>query len=213
MKILLKTVAVTALLILLGNSNASAEGFKFGVKGGVTFGELHFDKERSYLPYASRDERVGWNVGVTMQYIGNSGLGLDMSLLYARNEYGYWDHDHISKDMVDLPIHLVYHIPTSVNRIFSPYLYTGPDLMFGLNDKDRYYGDYYYDDYYYSPYRYSFKPARMVFSWNVGIGMMLFNHVQLQAGYTFGISNAFEDNSDTSYGKSRVWNVSAALVF
>lgn len=203
-------IVVAVVIMMSSFLTANAEGFKFGVKGGLTFGELKFDGENIFEKYKEGDQRLGWNVGLTMQYVGSSGFGLDLSILYARNEYGYWDRDRIKNDMIDLPIHVVYHIPVGINKQFSPYLYTGPDFMFSVKDTGSMFYDYYYDDYYYG---YRYEPVRCVFSWNVGIGVMLFNHLQVQGGYTFGISNSFEGNSDTSYGKGRVWSVSAAVVF
>lgn len=210
------TLIMLLMAATLTATAGSAEGFKFGVKGGLTFGQLKMSDDNGSLRdiYSSDNSRLGFNVGLTMQYIGRSGFGLDLSLLYARTEYGYWDEDRIHKDMLDVPIHVVFHIPTSINDKFSPYLYTGPDLMCNFTDRryswyDRY-DNYYYNDYYNDYY---YRPVRAVFSWDVGLGVMLFNHVQVQAGYTFGINNSFEDNHNTSYGKSRVWNVSAAVVF
>lgn len=211
-RIIITRMALLLAAVLIATTPSIAQSFKIGVKGGLTFGGLKMsddDKSPNDL-YHNDNQRVGFNVGMTIQYIGRSGFGVDLSVLYARTEYGYWDEDRIRKDMLDMPLHLTFHIPTGVNKTFSPFLYTGPDLMCNFTDNryswydrydDRYYGDYYY------------RPVRTVFSWDVGIGAMFFNHVQVQAGYTFGISNSFEDNHNTSYGKSRVWNISAAVVF
>ena len=209
---LISRVIILFAAVLLTTEAVNAQSFKFGVKGGLTFGELKMSDEDGSLRdiYSNDNNRLGFNVGVTMQYIGRSGFGVDLSVLYARTEYGYWDEDRICKDMLDMPLHLTFHIPTGVNKTFSPYLYTGPDLMCNFGNS-RYSWYDWYDDYYYNDYYY--RPVRTVFSWDVGIGAMFFNHIQVQAGYTFGISNSFEDNHNTSYGKSRVWNVSAALVF
>lgn len=206
-------IILAILLIAACMATTRAQQFKIGAKGGLTFGEIKWEELESKTDFLKSDNgRVGWNVGLTMQYIGRSGFGIDLSLLYARTEYGYWDEERgkVSKDMLDMPIHLVYHIPTGINRKFSPYLYTGPDFMFGFGRSSLYYGSRYWDYRYYDRY---YSRPKSVFSWDVGIGIMLFNHLQIQGGFTFGLSNAYEDNHDTSYGKSRVWSVSAAVVF
>lgn len=188
--------------LLLFPLSTRAGDVHFGVKGGLTFGELHWDGKDTFKNYSKKDQRLGFNAGLTIQYIGNSGFGFDLSTMYARNEYGYWDYDRISYNMFEVPLHVTFHLPLGIRSKFSPYIYTGPDLMVSLEDA----ASLRCDDYYY-------RDTRAIFSWNVGAGIMLFNHLQLQGGYQFGITNNFERDHSTAYGKGRVWQVSAAVVF
>lgn len=204
MKTFHKTLLV-ALIAIFSFGYASAD-FRFGVKAGLNFSKLSV-KNLDSAKDAAFDSRTGWMAGVMAEFtVPIINIGADASLLYARQNV---DDNSLyeNKNFLDIPINLKWKIGLPVvGRIVTPMIYTGPDFLFALNKET-------FDN---------IKSKTCEVGWNLGIGVELFRHLQIQGGYCFGLNNVVKwtdkvvDSGITTTDlkvKKNYWTLSAAYLF
>ncbi len=198
-RILVGLIALTFCL----SANA---GIRFGVKAGLNINKLHFDNE-----LFDADNRAGFTGGVMAEImIPIVGIGFDASLMYTRmnsREYVYTDQPedvelNAGKDFIEIPINVKYKLSLpAVESLIKPYIYTGPTFAFKLNENTL--------DYW--------KTKTCQVAWNIGLGVELIRHLQVQASYGFGINDIAKKmgvNSDPNMKlKNNYWTVTAAWLF
>ena len=210
MKTFHKALLVT-LVAIFSFGYASAD-FRFGLKAGLNFSKLDY-KIQNWQEAANQlkdpSNQTGWMAGVMAEFtIPIVNIGADASILYAHqnisaNESKYYD----NKNFIDVPVNLKWKIGLPVvGKIISPIIYTGPDFLFALNKQIL-------DD---------IKTKTCEVGWNVGIGVELFRHLQIEAGYCFGLNNVMKYtnvvtgelvNQQDLKAKKNYWTVSAAYLF
>ena len=201
---------LVALVAIFSFGYASAD-FRFGVKAGLNFSKLDLKiKDLQGAESFLKDEgnRTGWMAGGMAEFtIPIVNIGADASLLYARQNV---DDNSLyeNKNFLDIPINLKWKIGLPVvGKIISPIIYTGPDFLFALNKntlKD-------------------IESRTCEVGWNVGIGVELLRHLQIEAGYCFGLNNVvkFTDKYIQDSGintadyklKKNYWSLTAAYLF
>ena len=132
------------------------------------------------------------------------GLGFDASLMYARmnSEITSNDGKSGSKNFFEIPINLKYKIGIPViGNIITPFIYTGPSFAFRLGKDDN-----------------PIKQKNFQWAWNVGLGVELIRHLQVSAGYGFGINSVIEKTGISQIDKSikaknNYWTITAAYLF
>lgn len=191
----LKRIAlvVAALLIFAGSANAKI--LSFGVKAGLNVNKLHFNES----VFNDLGNSTGWEAGIMAEAnIPIIGLGVDLSLMYARmnNEVG----SDVGKNFLMIPLNLKYkfNLPV-VSHYLVPYIFTGPDFLFKL-DKN---------------VMNSIKTKTCQVAWQVGLGVELIQHLQIGASYGFGINNIADKwvNATDLNVKNNYWTVTAAWLF
>lgn len=180
--------------------------FGFGPKVGMNFSELHISGGN----YDSKN-RCGFTGGVTAEYIAPFlGLGADISLMYAhqktsveRTDGIYSYKEDVSGNFFEIPLHVKYELSIpAISNILAPYIYTGPSVAFKLGGDDSY-----------------ANTKKTQWGWDLGLGIQLINHLQIGAGYTFGINKiAKQAYNDLNTGhdikvKNNYWTVTAAWMF
>ena len=173
---------------------------RFGVRGGITLGEMRFDRD-----IIDSDNRVGWCGGVLLDFnIPVVGLGAEVSAMYTHRNNRMTDHERVYKrDYIDIPVYARYRLSLpSLQRVFAPMVFTGPSfsVLFSENAPSNY------------------KNKKTYLSWDVGAGVDLFNRLRLTATYGIGMSKAMEYvdseyQGDKVSGKDRYWTLNAALLF
>ncbi|MDE7413818.1 MAG: PorT family protein [Muribaculaceae bacterium] len=215
----LKFTLVMALVAIFGCSQANAF-LRFGVKAGLNVDKVHFSKS-NWNETFNDDNRCGWTAGVTTEFtVPVIGIGMDLSLMYARmnSESPFIDGDGVvtsnksAKNFLEIPLNLKYKLSLpAINRIVIPYIFTGPDLALKLGGKK--------DGY--------LQTKTAQWGWNLGLGVELIKHLQIGAGYTFGINNIVKFADKTIPGfpaglpsptddvkiKNNYWTVTAAWMF
>lgn len=204
-------VLITALLIFAGSANAKI--FSFGVKAGANFNKLSFSKE--IVNDINKANSTGWEAGVMVEAnIPVVGLGVDLSLMYARMNNNGSIFDSTGNEVYDagknflmLPLNLKYKISLPVvGKYLAPYVFTGPNFLFNLDKNTLKY----------------IKNKTCQVAWNLGIGLEFFHHLQVGASYNFGlgkIGNSIVDkiagtNQNVEYTvKNNYWMVTAAYLF
>ena len=189
-----------AVTIVLATAIPATAQVRLGVRGGITVGELRFDRE-----VVGSDNRVGYTGGLLLDLgIPVVGLGIEASVMYTHRDNRLTDGNLVFKrHYIDIPLMARYRLEIPrVKHVFAPMVYTGPSfaVMFSDNTPEGY------------------KSRKTYLSWDVGAGADLFNHVRITATYGLGISKAMsyidrDYNGDKVAGKDRHWTLSAAWLF
>lgn len=187
---------------------ASAQ-FKWGVEGG-----LHLGKASLSADMFDASNRTGWFIGPKVQFtMPVLGLGVDGALLYSQ-KYLKFSADGtdseigtVKKDMpyIEIPINLRWNVGFS--SLIGAYIATGPQFSWylGGGNLSNAFGKIG-----------SLKSS--TFSWNVGAGLNLINHVQL--GFSYNIALGETGQIDGVAGvidavdiKNNVWQIRLAYMF
>lgn len=190
---------IILLLILLVSLPATAQ-VRLGVRGGITLGEMRFDRE-----IIDSDNRMGYTGGLLIDFnIPVVGLGIEASAMYTHRRNRLTDGDRVFKrHYIDIPVMARFRLPIpGVEHVFAPIIYTGPSFSVLFNENGPSTND----------------NSKTYLSWDVGAGADLFNHLRLTATYGIGITKAmeyidYEYTGDRVNGKDRYWTLSAAILF
>ncbi len=196
---------LVALVAIFSFGHASAD-FRWGIKAGLNFNNLDYKNFENSI--TDPGNRTGWQAGLMAEFtIPIVNIGADLSLLYSRQNLNkVYDETgkeiYTNKDFIDIPLNLKWKIGLPVvGNIISPIIYTGPDFLFALNKNT-------ISD---------FKENKCEVGWNVGLGVELLKHLQVQAGYCFGLNSVAEKTIGTDAQdlkvKKNYWSVSAAYLF
>ena len=190
------------LLLAVASVLPAAAQVRLGVRGGVTLGELRFDRD-----VINSDNRMGYTAGLLVDLnIPVVGLGIEASAMYTHRNDRYRlsdDYQVFKRHYFDIPVYARYRLSLSgIGHVFAPYIFTGPcfSVLFGEDTPANH------------------ENSKTVLSWDVGAGADLFNHLRLSATYGLGISKAMdyidrEYTGDHVHGKDKHWTVSAAWLF
>lgn len=208
MKNLVKRLLVVVVALSLGLS-ASAQ-FRAGIRAGLNVNSLDLKVLNTNF---DTDNRCGFTAGVMTEFtVPVIGLCFDLSLMYTRmnSEVGLYttnnsgemsnEFDNSSKDFFQIPLNIKYKLGLPVvGRIITPYIYTGPDFAFRLGHSD------------------AFK--RFQVAWDLGLGVELVRHLQIGAGYSWGINNiarkitGYEGFDGKFRTRNNYWTITAAYLF
>lgn len=190
-----------------GFSAQAKSGFGFGPKVGMTVNQMSFSGSK----LLDSDNRCGITAGLTAEYIAPVlGIGVDISLMYSHmktsvgvEEKGVSYHEDVSGNFFEIPLHLKYQLSLpAIQSIIAPYVYTGPSVAFKLSGDDSYGGT-----------------KKTQWGWDLGLGVELIRHLQIGAGYTFGINNVVDhlvEDVNATHDikvKNNYWTISAAWMF
>ena len=195
----------------------AAAQFNFGIKAGAKINQLP-DIE-NLGAYEIDEACTGFTGGVMGEFtLPIVGLGIDASIMYSyepiKGETVIGDKETtFANHYLDIPINLKYKlILPAVERFVAPYVFTGPNISFALSkDIPESISSY-------------FVQNPVEFAWNLGIGLELFNHLQIGASYGWGL-NKYIDNSGILDGtevdkyisngnfRKNCWTITAAYVF
>lgn len=196
---------IVAVALIIGISGAASAQFRIGPRVGIDVNSLHFNKE-----LLNSDNRAGFTGGIQAEFtVPIVNLAFDASVMYTRRSAGTVSTGNneitkYSRDFISIPINFKYKIGLPVvGKVFTPYIFTGPEFSFLCNKKD---------------IAAAYKEHKVDYAWNVGIGFQIINHLQLSGSYGFGLNKAVEftgiaNNSEPITGKNGFWTVTAAWLF
>ena len=120
------SVLMVAVALMMA-APAQAQLIKFGVKGGMNFSELDFDKKSlGEVNESSTGFFIGPMAEFTLPIIG---LGIDGALMYSQR-----GKDEAKQQGIEIPVNLKYTI--GLGSMFGIYLAAGPDFFFNFKDID-----------------------------------------------------------------------------
>ncbi|MDE6523513.1 MAG: PorT family protein [Muribaculaceae bacterium] len=203
---------LVALVAIFSFGYASAD-FRFGVKAGLNFSKLDYKiktLEEAGNMLKDPNNQTGWMAGVMAEFtIPIINIGADASILYARQNVAKEQEEYYNnKNFLDIPVNLKWKIGLPVvGKFISPIIYTGPDFLFVL-DKN---------------VLQNVQDKKCEVGWNIGIGVELLRHLQVEGGYCIGLNNV---SKYTKYVpgipdipvedfkvKKNYWTVSVAYLF
>lgn len=184
--------------------------FRVGPRLGVEINSMKFDKD-----VFSSDNRAGFTGGIMAEFtIPVINLGLDASVMYVHREskttsdgeFSWVNAKNFTKrDYLEIPVNVKYKIGIPViSNILTPYVFTGPSFAVLLSGKSIADG---------------VMNKKCDIAWNFGLGLQLFNHLQVGASYGLGLSNSVitdfvgVEATNQIDGKNNFWTITAAYLF
>lgn len=137
--------------------------------------------------------KAGWYIGPIAEFtFPIIGLGIDASVVYHQTNYSY---DDDKTKSFEIPVRLKYSF--GLGRTLGGFIAAGPQFTYLL-------GDNYCNDF--------------ATSLNTAIGIKVFKHFQVEAGYLFPLGRTFQDlvaggSQDLGKSKRKGWQLSLAYFF
>lgn len=198
---------ILTLVVLLATITVAAQAqVKFGVKGGLNITSMKLDKS-----VADKSNQAGFFIGPTVKFtLPVVGLGIDAAALYDQRSAKVLD-ETLKQQSIQIPINLRYGIGLGSTASF--YIFAGPQFGFAIGDKVTELANDAAD--------WRLKDSNL--SANVGLGLMLLNHLQISANYNIAlgttgevdVNNAINTAWNTAIGKAKAnaWQLSVAYFF
>ena len=218
-----------ALVVFLATISMTAQAqFNFGVKGGLNVSKLSLDKK-----VITSGNQMGFFIGPTVKFqLPLIGLGFDAAALYDQRsgilEEGknsiFQDDTKIKQQSLQIPVNVRWGF--GVGPVFNVFVFGGPQFGFNVGDKEI--SLHQTSDA--SGVRYKFNSTNL--SGNLGLGVLLFNHLQVSVNYNliFGktgefvvvdgysdydqrIQEPFGFNGEKNKTKMNSWQIAVAYYF
>ena len=195
---------ILTLVVLLATITVAAQAqVKFGVKGGLNLTSMKLSKD-----VVDKSNQAGFFIGPTVKFtLPVVGLGIDASALYDQRS-AKLDGETVKQQSIQVPVNLRYGIGLGSTAII--YFFAGPQFGFNVGDK--------VTNIISNVVDWRLKDSNL--SANVGLGLMLLNHLQISANYniafgTTGEFNVLTDVASTVTGKTKAnaWQLSLAYYF
>lgn len=202
-KIRLILVVVAAIAALVAQAQPQR---RWGITAGGNYNEIHFKQS----DIQDSDRMFGGSLGITGDLmIPGVGFGLDGSVLYTLRQgkvhfgdWRIWDSQGIETQAVrlhyiDVPINIKFRYSNlgGFESTLMPFIYAGPTFSFlaghnKVNDALNY--------------------TTMSVLLHAGIGVELFNRLQISGGYSFSIGQTLRTKLlDEHVAKNRTWFIQA----
>ena len=176
-----KSLRIIVLMLLVTTAAHAQLPVKFGLKGGLNITKVKFDKD-----VVGTDNQSGFFIGPMAEFtIPIVGIGADIAVLYDQKKIEV-DNEKETLKYIDIPINLKYTL--GLGSMAGIYLATGPQFSFNVGDDKILKAD-------------TYKMKSSTFSWNVGAGVKLINHIQVGYNYNIGIGKTAELNGVGDYLK------------
>lgn len=201
---------IFTLVVFLAAMTFTAQAqVKFGLKGGLNLTNMRFDKD-----VVSKSNQAGFFIGPTVKFtLPVVGLGIDAAALYDQRSAKLDGVDETLKQRsIQIPINVRYGF--GLGSIAGIYFFAGPQFGFNVGDK--------VTNIISNVVDWRLKDSNL--SANVGLGLMLLNHLQISANYNiaFGTTGEFNVLTDvasrtwdtvTGKTKANAWQLSLAYYF
>ena len=164
------------LVVLLATMTVAAQAqVKFGVKGGLNLTNMKFDNS-----IVGKSNQTGFFIGPTINFtLPVIGLGIDASALYDQRSAEVND-EKLKQQSIQIPINLRYGF--GLGNTASIYIFAGPQFGSNVGDKKTTLVNEALD--------WRMKDSSL--SANVGLGLMLLNHLQVSANYNIAMGTTGE---------------------
>ena len=200
------------LVVLLATMTVAAQAqVKFGVKGGLNLTNMKFDNS-----IVDKSNQTGFFIGPTINFtLPVVGLGIDASALYdQRSAKIEGSDDKLKQQSIQIPVNLRYGF--GLGNTASFYIFAGPQFGFNIGDKTT--------NLLNNALEWRLKDSNL--SANLGVGLMLLNHLQVSANYNIALGTTGETNVNvlssttstvanlvTGKTKANAWQLSVAYFF
>ena len=199
------------LVVLLATITVAQAQVKFGVRGGLNLTNMKLSKD-----VVDKSNQAGFFFGPTVKFsIPVVGLGLDAAALYDQRS-AKLDGESVKQQSIQIPINLRYGV--GLGSLASINFFAGP--QFGFNVGDKTFES--LNNVKQTATNWTLKSSNL--SANVGLGLMLLNHLQIAANYNFALGKTGDYNVIsttlstaekviTGKTKANSWQLSATYFF
>jgi hypothetical protein len=190
---------------ILFTAPASAQ-VKFGLKGGIDATSLKLNES-----VFDESNRVGFYVGPTVKFtLPIVGLGVDASALYDQRSANVENtktntENSLDQKQIAIPINLRYSV--GLGSLANFFVFAGPQFGFNVGSDKKI-----------SDYDWKWKDSN--FSVNVGLGVTLANHLQVNANYNIACGktgeasvDAVADGVKNFHARYNAWQIGLAYYF
>lgn len=189
-----KMISFAVLAVALLVSSPANAQIQFGLKGG-----LNVNKAKLAKSDLDAGNRAGFFIGPTAQFtVPIIGIGADISVLYDNKVMKVTNDNDVNQkktlNYIDIPINLRYTY--GFGNFAGIFIATGPQFAFNLDGKR-----FSLKDIDGTAQQYELKKSE--FSWNLGGGVSILNHLQLAYNYNFGIGKTAEFRDKSDYNKTK----------
>lgn len=187
--------------------------FRWGVRLGTEVNSMRLDKT-----VFNNENRAGFTGGLMCEFtVPIIGVGFDLSAMYVHrvssstvttsnaDDAALVESSRFkNRDYIEIPLNLKYKLSLPVvSKILVPYVTTGPS--FSVLTSKRAITE-------------AYKNKALDVAWNFGLGLQLFNHLQVSASYGIGLNKTVEfigvaNNTAPIEGKNNYWTITAAWLF
>lgn len=216
----MKLIRLLIVAIVLAGAGMGAHAekiFRFGPRIGTEVNSMRFKSD-----VFDSENRAGFTGGLMFEAnVPVIGLSFDLSVMYVHrvnantikagqtgnpNEDAMLQVDSYRKrDYIELPLNFKYRFGLPVvGKIVSPYVFTGPSFAFLTSRR---------------AITEAYRNRSFDVSWNFGVGVQLFSHLQVGASYGLGITKAVERlniagiQGGENLGRNNYWTITAAWLF
>lgn len=206
-----KTLSTALVAVMLMFASQAQAQIKFGVKGGLNVTTMKFNRH-----VLDKSNSEGFYFGPTMKFtLPVVGLGVDASALYDQcsskmtaeqgNEQMITNREEtLTRQAISIPVNLRYDVGLGDDA--SIYFFAGPQASFNVGGKIK---------------DIDWKWADTDFSVNVGFGVMLLSHLQVNTNYNVGIGKTGELGEHSVFthlrkgfhGRANTWQLGLAYYF
>ena len=206
-----KTLSTALVAVMLMFASQAQAQIKFGVKGGLNVTTMKFNRH-----VLDKSNSEGFYFGPTMKFtLPVVGLGVDASALYNQcsskmtaeqgNEQIITNREEtLTRQAISIPVNLRYDVGLGDDA--SIYFFAGPQASFNVGGKIK---------------DIDWKWADTDFSVNVGFGVMLLSHLQVNTNYNVGIGKTGELGEHSVFthlrkdfhGRANTWQLGLAYYF
>ena len=183
------SVLMVAVALMMA-APAQAQIVKFGLKGGLDFTELDFDKQTvGEVAESSTGFFVGPMAEITLPLVG---LGIDGAVMYAQK-----GKDELKQQGIEVPVNLKFTV--GLGSTLGLYVAAGPDFFFNFKDIDM-------DN---------MEAKKTQVAVNIGAGLKLLKKLQVGVTYQIPMGDSFEmkDATNVITAKNKTWQASLAYIF
>lgn len=187
----MQKVKLILCLFLLLLSVPSLAQFKYGVTGGMNISQFHVSDD-AYKGYVDRN-RPGFIIGPIVVYtIPEVGLGFDLSALYdlrgAKSE-SLSDCESVYCKSFQVPFNVRYGL--NLDDMIYAFVFTGPQFGFNLGSKESLIAKGTGSSSGHAMER-KWVNNGSSFSWNFGIGGVVYDNIQVRISYNFALRKSGE---------------------
>ncbi len=214
----MKKILIILIAVSLFSAIPATAQVDFGIKAGLNFTEKPTDIK------GIKDGHTGWYAGPMVKFIFPVvGLGLEANVLYSNTGTSI-NEEVFNKNSIDIPVYLRYELSfPAINKFIEPFIAVGPQWAYTFGKKE--FGNNLpkvedinvLDDL--TEARRYLKFNESCFSINIGLGALLFNHLQIHANYNIALGETYEYSDmknlagDLIKSKNNIWQLSVAYIF
>jgi outer membrane autotransporter protein len=183
-----------------------AQGFKFGVKGGLDLQDMKFDES-----VFKTENKLGWFVGPTLQVsLPIGGLGFDISGFYDQKTSEI-NGETIKQQSILVPVNA--RLKLGIGSSAGLYVAAGPQFAFNIGDDEFKWNK--------DGVENTFQLKKSAFSVNLGAGIYLSENIEIGFAYNIALGSTADASwkaaTDAAFHeddtKPKSWQISAAFFF